>query len=314
MAEGVRAKYVFIQGPTACGKTQLTLELSQEFDCAIVNCDSLQVYEGLDIGSAKPTLQERSQRPHFLFDVLRAPQVMTAGLYFEKFKALKTHLAEFQVVFVVGGTGFYFRALEFGLFDIQETPQDLKDEIKRQLAEPGGPQALWAELEARDPSYAKKIHFQDQYRLGRALEIIRREGTSLSEIQERFKSQPRGLFLPQELLKINLRGERKDLESRVRQRTQSMLQRGVVEETQALLQRGLRAWPPLKSVGYRECVDFIDGKITSEGRLVEAIVLSTLQLAKKQRTWFQKQGGESVPSSSSSTEILKRIQNHLTLT
>jgi tRNA dimethylallyltransferase len=284
-------KVVFIVGTTASGKSELALQLAKKFSGAIVNCDSIQLYQHLDIGSAKPSRAERESVPHFLFDVVPEGQEITAGRYVELCeKTLRDIETKYPVAFVVGGTGFYFRALENGMYQVGAADAVTQSEIEEELSTEEGRRRLYAELCNKDPQAAQKIFPNDHYRLGRAIEIMRVHQKSLTEVRNQFEQQKRPFPYP--LLKLGIRLSRQDLEPRVSSRTQQMLTAGLVEEVRDLLQRNRADWAPLQSVGYRETVEFlqqrpqVDGQPMTQEQLQEKIIQNTLRLAKKQRTWF----------------------------
>lgn len=284
-------KVIFIVGPTASGKSGLALSLAKKFSGAIVNCDSIQLYQKVDIGSAKPTHDEMKMVPHVLFDFVSPPDEITAGeysrLFFSKLEELER---KFPYVFVVGGTGFYFQAIEKGMFPIGATDESVKEQVLIEMSEPGGPARLFSELRSRDPEKADKISPNDHYRLGRAIEMIRAHGRSVTEIEEEFRKFQAPFPYP--LLKIGIKIDREILRERVRLRTQEMLDRDWVGEVQDLLDEGLKDWAPLSSVGYREIVQFLEQKSDKNLKNLEDLIIqSTMQLAKKQRTWFQRDPG-----------------------
>ncbi len=278
-------KFVFVQGPTASGKSQLAIDLALENNGVIFNCDSVQLYKKVDIGAAKPSLEERRQVPHYLFDVVSPPDVMTAGQYREIFMETLQKIPEDKTIFVVGGTGFYFLALEKGLFEIDELSVEDKLQVEKELNTPGGPEKLLEEVRRQDPEHAQKLHINDTYRIGRAVEILRANPSRT--IGDMFEQKKQSKGLEGEIKKIGLKWEPANLENRIRARTRKMLQMGLIEETQGLLQEGLEDWAPLKSVGYKETVQFLKAEL-SRDELEEKITVSTRQLAKKQRTWFQR--------------------------
>ncbi len=277
----------FVVGPTASGKSALAMKWAQENQGAIVNCDSIQLYQGLDIGSAKPSQEDFSKVPHFLFDVVSKGSEITAGeytrLFFETVEKIKT---DFQNIYVVGGTGFYFQAIEKGMYDIGAADEKIKTQVEEELLTEEGAQKLYQELHAKDPEAAKKISPNDHYRLGRAIEIIRTHGKSVTDIKKAFaeKTKP----FPYPLKKWGIKLEKADLIPRVEKRTENMLEAGLIKEVENLIQEGFRDWSALQSVGYKECLEFVKGEISSEKELKEKIVMNTLRLAKKQRTWFQR--------------------------
>lgn len=278
---------IFVVGATATGKSEWALKLAQEFDGVIVNCDSVQVYKKLDIGSAKPSKQEQALVPHYLLDYVSAPEEMTAGNYSRDFYEALKSIPEEKPVFVVGGTGFYFMAIEKGMYPVIPVPPEIQQQVEEELQREEGTVRLHAEMMAADPEYGAKIHLSDRYRIGRAIELIRSQGKSVTEIQREFEAQ-RTPF-PYPLLKIGPHWEREVLRERIRVRVQRMLQAGLVAEVQGLLDEGLAAWAPMSSVGYKETLDFLKGTLNEE-QLFEEIVKNTHQLAKRQRTWFQRDG------------------------
>lgn len=282
---GKKNPVVFVVGSTATGKSEWALKLAQEFNGVIINCDSVQLYTKVDIGSAKPSKEEQSLVKHYLLDYVNPPEEVTAGNYARDFFQVMEQLPEGQPAFVVGGTGFYFMAIEKGMYPVMKIAPELKAQIEKELTEPGGSEKLHAELTKIDPEYAAKIHLADKYRIGRAIELIRSEGKSVTQIQKEFEAQREEFPFP--LLKIGPSWDRDLLRERIAKRTAIMLQRGLVEETKKLLDEGLESWAPLSSVGYKEAIECLKGEIPFND-LQEAITTSTAQLAKRQKTWFQR--------------------------
>ena len=280
-------KIIFLVGPTASGKSELALNWALQFQGAVINCDSIQVYQGLEIGSAKPSVNERSLCPHELFDYVPCGETITAGSFSRDFfEATEKLKGRVPVAFVVGGTGFYFQALEKGMYSIGPSNPEVQKLIEQELN--ADPAALYRELQEKDPVAARKISPADHYRIGRALEIIRTHGKTLTKIQQEFEEQ-RALF-PYPLLKLGIKASREDLAPRVLARTKSMLAKGLLAEVEGLLKAGFREWAPLESVGYKEAKDYLTGRSTAqnEEELEGLINTATFQLAKKQRTWFQR--------------------------
>lgn len=276
---------IFVVGATASGKSEWALNLAQQHQGVILNCDSIQLYQKVDIGSAKPTKNELSLVPHFLFDYVAPPEEMTAGNYTRDFYACIETLPEGRPVFVVGGTGFYFMAIEKGMYPVTQVSNEIKKQVELEVQTEGGIAILFKELADKDPEYAAKIHISDHYRLGRAIELIRSQGKSVTEIQREFAgAQPE---FPYPLLKMGPRWDREVLRQRIYLRSEKMIKNGLLAEVQALVKEGLEAWAPMNSVGYKECVQVLNGEISHE-QLLEKISLHTAQLAKRQRTWFQR--------------------------
>lgn len=276
-------KCIFVVGPTASGKSAWALEQAEKHKGSIVNIDSIQLYQDLLIGSAAPSQAEKSRVPHFLYNYVVAPNEMTAGGYVRDFHQMIETAPKFPL-FIVGGTGFYIQALEKGMFDIEPVPQVIRAAIENELAVEGA-EKLFAELQAGDPD--SKIHINDHFRLVRAVEILRHTGGIPSELKKT-AAENKNAF-PFEYIKVGFDFEKSAYEGPVRKRTTTMIESGIVEETRRFLDRGLSDWAPLRSVGYKETVEFLEnGK--SRAWLSEIINQSTMQLIKKQKTWFKRDG------------------------
>lgn len=275
-----RPRVIFVTGATATGKSDFALSVAAEVGAVIVNCDSVQVYQGPVIGSNGPSQAELQKAPHFLYSYVAAPREMSAGIFREDFMALlKTSPAE--RIFVVGGTGFYFQALEKGMFETPPVPDEISEEV-REISVTRGLDVLWQELHLHDPETAAQIKPTDSYRLCRAVELVR-SGVKPSEIRKQFQPEA----FPGPLLKTQIVVDRPRLRLRIRERTVKMLERGLLEETRGLLAAGPEDWAPLRAVGYKQAVAAL-----KEGRdqqwLVDEITLRTGQLAKRQERWFQR--------------------------
>jgi tRNA dimethylallyltransferase len=269
-------------GPTASGKTALALELAARTGAEIVSCDSMQVYRGLDIGTAKPTLEERARVPHHLIDVVAPDEPFSAGRYVELAdRAIAEVRGRGRPVLVVGGTGLYLRALRWGLFDAP--PRD--DELRARLTgeEARTPGALHARLAAVDPTSAARIAPRDLVRLVRALEVWELTGRPISEHHaehaptERHPMRVLVLDPPRELLARN-----------ILVRAQQMMDAGLKTEAAEAFARYGRDLPPLQALGYKEIGLWLDGKLP-ETELPSTIARATLQYARRQRTWFKKE-------------------------
>ncbi len=268
---------VAIVGPTASGKSALALGLAERFHGAILNADSIQVYRGFDIGSAKPDGDERARVPHELIDIVDADQEFTAAAWASMARDSLTRQTEAgRLPFVVGGTGFYFRALFEGLI---EAPG--KNEAVRTRLEALATGELTARLQAVDPVRASQIAPNDRFRLIRALEIWETSGRTPSEWAA---EQVRKAEF--DVLWIGISPPREELYRRIDRRVEAMWRAGWVDEVRALVERGYGATRAMDSVGYREVHAFLQGKIAEP----EAIALAqrrTRQYAKRQLTWFR---------------------------
>ena len=187
-----------------------------------------------------------------------------------------------RLLFAVGGSGFYIQALEKGMFEIDKSNPETEREVREFVAQEGLAKAH-ALLQELDPEYAKEVNPQDAYRITRGIVIIRDSGKKVSELRLNFKAKS----LPCPVLKIGFAPSREELLPRIEKRTEQMLQRGLLDEVKQLLAEGFAGWPPLNSVGYKECVEVLQGGI-AESELKQTIILKTMQLAKKQRTWFKR--------------------------
>lgn len=276
---------IFVVGSTASGKSDWALRMAQGTGGVIINCDSVQVYQKLDVGSAKPTKAEQALVKHYLLDYVPPGEEMTAGIYTRDFYSCMESIPSGVPVFVVGGTGFYFMAIEKGMYPVLPVPDEVKMKVAQELESFEGATKLYQELLAKDPEYGAKIHLSDHYRIGRAIELIRSQGKSVTQIQSEFAQTQQKFPFP--LLKIGPVWDREVLKERIRVRTQKMLAAGLVDEVRSLLDEGLEFWAPMSSVGYKETISFLKNEI-KEADLGDLIAQNTRQLAKRQRTWFQR--------------------------
>ncbi|WP_413578773.1 tRNA (adenosine(37)-N6)-dimethylallyltransferase MiaA [Bdellovibrio sp. HCB290] len=276
---------IFVVGSTATGKSEWALKLAQEFKGVIINCDSVQCYSHVQIGAAKPTPEELQLVPHYLVSYVTPPEESTAGSYCRDFSEVMEKIPDGTPVFVVGGTGFYFMAIEKGMYPVTEVSEEMKAQVEREMSLPEGPAKLYAELTQVDPEYAAKINIADHYRIGRGIELIRTQGKGVTQIQKEFDEQKTPFAYP--LLKIGPEWDREVLRERIALRSHKMLKDGLVDEVEKLLDLGLDKWAPLSSVGYKETIEFVRGHI-NEDQLLEQITTNTRQLAKRQKTWFQR--------------------------
>lgn len=274
--------FVLIVGPTASGKSALGATLAAKYNGAILNCDSLQFYKRLDVGTAKPSPQDRAAVPHLLFDIAGPGEVLTAGDFRRLALAELDRELPHRPVFGVGGSGFYIQALEKGVYDLPKPRVEIEAAVRLRLQEEGLA-ALYNELKIRDPEYGNRLNPHDAYRITRALIIIEDSGKTVTEVRRAFQPQP----FPFPLLKLGLDPGRSDLRARIESRTAKMLSAGLVDEARELLAEGWEDWPPLKSVGYKECLLFLGGEI-GLSQLPGLISEKTMQLSKRQRTWFKR--------------------------
>jgi tRNA dimethylallyltransferase len=281
----VAAPLVAIVGPTASGKSALALRLARERSGEIVSCDSLQVYRGLDVGSAKATSAERAAIPHHLLDVADPGEVFSAADYARLARAaLDGVRGRGRLPIVAGGTGLYLRALLVGLFEGPPRDEPLRRRLEA-LGDRFGDERLHRLLRRVDPAAAGRIGPRDRVRVVRALEVYRATGRPISEEQRRGAEPLRGY----RTLIVGLDPGRAALRAAIEARTRQMLEQGLIEEVQGLLSRGTDPLArPLRAIGYRQALSVLRGEMTLEDA-ERAIVTATLRFAKRQMTWFRHQ-------------------------
>ncbi len=275
-----RSPVVFLMGPTGAGKTATVFALSRLLAIDVVSVDAAQIYRGLDIGTAKPSLAELRALPHHLIDIRSVAESYSAAAFCADARRL-IHAAwrRGRVPVLVGGSSFYFRALEQGLPDIPPADERLRASLLKKLADEGLA-ALYAELVERDPRRASAIAPTDPQRIVRALEIVRTVG----QVPEKTVSTP----WPYPVLKFAISPrDRAELHRRIGQRFRRMLTRGMIEEAAWLFGQGLSPGAPaLRLVGYRQVGEYLRDKIPYNA-LVEQGSAATRQLAKRQLTWLR---------------------------
>ncbi len=299
---------VVLLGPTAVGKTALSLELAERFDGEIVGADSRQVYKGMDIGTAKPTPAEQARVPHHLIDFRAPDQPLTlAEFQTLAYAAIDAIHARGHVPFLVGGTALYVRAVVEGL-RIPEVPPDpaLRAQLEAELAEQGR-DALFARLARLDPRTAAVIDGQNPRRVLRALEIFLITGQSKVDLEG---AQPP----PYAILQIGLDRPREDLYARIDARVDAMIEEGLVEETARLLAAGYApTLPAMTSLGYREIAAYLAGEMTLDAA-VERIKHETHRFVRHQYTWFRRMAGVhwvDVTRADAADEVVTKVADFL---
>ena len=275
-----------ILGPTGTGKSQLALALAKRFGAEIVNFDSIQVYRRLDIGSAKVPPAERGSIPHHLIDVVDIDQELTAGAYSRLAReAILTVQRNQRLPILVGGTGFYLRALLDGLSPAPERNERLRARLSHVLARRPG--ALHRFLRRYDPAAAKRIHPNDRQKLIRAVELSLLTRQTVSKVQ----SLPRNSLQGAAILKFGLAPQKPLLHKHLNERSAWMFRNGLLAETQTILDAGFSpSSKPLQALGYRQAVGVITGSLPLEDAIRECQT-KTRQYAKRQMTWFRKERG-----------------------
>ena len=275
-------KLLIICGPTASGKSDLALRLAHELDAEIINADSMQIYRGMDIGTAKPTPEQRRDIPHHLIDVADPDQPFSAADFAAAADyAIKDVTERGKRVIVVGGTGLYIRALLKGLVDSPSGAGEIRQALQQEARDLGN-EAMLEKLRLVDPELAGRIHPNNLVRIIRALEVHRLTGVTLSHYQ-----QDHGFSAKRyESLQIGIRVERQELYRRIETRVDRMLEQGLLEEVKHLLASGYGPESKaMRAIGYKEAVAFLSGEYSLE-EAAKLIKRDTRRYAKRQLTWF----------------------------
>lgn len=314
-----------IAGPSASGKSALALELAKSWQATgrpveILCADSITIYRGCDIGSAKPTPDEQKQIPHRLLDLRNPDQDFTAADFVREADPIIQNLeAQNGLALLVGGTGFYLRALFQGMTEEDDVANAASEIYKEQLLErlaSDGAEKLHEEMLALDPALSGKIHVNDHYRVIRALQAMKATGKRWSLLNDEARARPPRYpnihFFCLEL-------PRPVLQERMKLRSQKMLEAGLLAEVETLLKSYSPECKALQSVGYRECLEYL-GLTTPIGpapktqdELADKITQSTLRLAKRQMTWFRGETRVEWLRSSDPADFLPTLRERLLL-
>ncbi len=306
----IKYPVLVLVGPTAIGKTDLSLDLARTFNGEIISMDSMQVYRHMDIGTAKVTDKERDNIPHHLIDIVDPDKSYDAHRFTQDtLEALEEINNRQKLPIITGGTGLYLKALVEGLFDsISEYP-DLREHFKGELDRLGSSK-LHEHLSAIDGISASKIHINDTQRLLRALEIYHGTGVPWSEHLLLQKENKNTTWFTS-LLQIGLSCKRKVLYERINRRTSIMINNGLIEEVKQLLLLGYSAdLKSMSSIGYRHAVNFIN-KIWSRGKMEEILARDTRRYAKRQYTWFSKNKNIHWHEVADSDKIMRQVEHWL---
>jgi tRNA dimethylallyltransferase len=279
---------VVILGPTASGKTALSLALAESLAKKsageIVNCDSVAMYREFDIGTAKPSAAERARAPHHLVDCVDPTDYVTAGAYARQAREILTEIAARQhVPIVVGGTGLYLRALLEGLFAGPERSEELRERL-RERASVRGSDYLHRILKRLDQDSAEKIHANDVPKLIRAIEVCLASRQKMTDLWQQGRDPLQGF----RIVRLGLAPDRAALYARINQRAARMFEDGLVEETRRLLEKYGAAVRPLASLGYKQAVQVLRGELSRE-QAVTAAQQAHRNYAKRQMTWFRRE-------------------------
>jgi tRNA dimethylallyltransferase len=283
---------IFIAGPTAVGKSEIVLRVAEQLGGEIISADSMQVYRGLDIGTAKPLAADRARVPHHLIDICELTEAFDAAQFVRRAqKAVEEIQARARVPIFCGGTGLYFKAFLSGLGEAPAANPELRAELEAISFE-----SLLRELRERDPAAYEKIDKQNPRRVVRAVEVIRLTGKKFSEQRAEWKvgSSRCDDRAAQRAVSTKIKfycftRSPADLHARINARVDTMFARGLVDETRELFKRGLEQnQTAMQAIGYRQVVEHLRGE-RSLAETIEQVKIRTRQFAKRQLTWFRRQ-------------------------
>jgi len=294
---------ILLIGPTAVGKTELSLQLAERLNGEIVSADSRLFYRGMDIGTAKPTLQERARVPHHLIDVADPDEIWSLAVFQQKATEIIAYIhTRGKLPFLVGGTGQYVRAVTEGWTPPEVKPDErLRAELEK-MKEERGVDWLHEKLQTLDPIAAKKIDARNVRRTIRALEVILTTGKLFS--QQRGQSDS-----PYNLLTIGLKRPREELYQRVDKRIEAMFAAGLVEEVKGLLGKGYSPdLPTMSAIGYRECIQVLNGQLSVEQAKVE-MRRATRVFVRRQANWFKEDDPDIHWFYAGETNLVELVEN-----
>lgn len=277
-----REKLVVILGPTAVGKTAMSIQLAKRFSGEIISGDSMQIYRGMDIGTAKITKEEMEGIPHHLIDIKNPDESFSAYEFQQLVRRKITEITtRNSLPMIVGGTGLYIQSVIYDYQFIDDSRNEtIRNELYKRL-ENEGIEPLYAELKKIDPQAAENIHPNNERRVIRALEIYYTTGETMTERKEK---QQRELLY--DVVLIGLTMDRDVLYKRINKRVDLMVEQGLVEEAKSFYDKGLRNVQSTQAIGYKELFDYFDGNITLD-EAIDQIKKNTRHFAKRQLTWFR---------------------------
>ena len=278
-----KPKVIVICGPTASGKTSLSISLAKKINGEIVSCDSMQIYKEMDIGSAKPTVEEMQEIKHYLVDFVSPEKRYSVSEYKEDAsKAIEEIINKGKTPIIVGGTGLYLNSL---IYNIQYNEMEVDLNYRRELekeAEEYGLEVLYNRAKEIDPEAMEKVSANDKKRITRVLEIYNATGRNKTELEKKSRKEVSYNYL---IFGINM--ERSILYDRINKRVDIMLEQGLIEEVKNLINKYSNMPTAMQGLGYKEVKEFLDGNIRKE-EMIEKIKMETRRYAKRQITWFKR--------------------------
>ena len=277
-----KQKLLVIIGPTAVGKTKLSIEMAKRYHGEIISGDSMQIYRGMDIGTAKIKTDEMEGVPHHLIDIRDPDESFSVAEFQQLVRAKIREIAQKgKLPIIVGGTGLYIQSV---IYDYQFSDAAADEEFRHKLEERAkdiGNEALYQELKKLDPESAEQIHPNNVRRVIRAFEIYHCTGKTMSEYQ---KVQTPDLLYRTALVGLTM--EREMLYNRINERVEMMMEEGLLDEVKGLYEKGLRACQSIQAIGYKEIYEYLDSRMTLDAA-VENLKQNSRRYAKRQLTWFR---------------------------
>lgn len=278
-----KPKVIVICGPTASGKTSLSISLAKKINGEIVSCDSMQIYKEMDIGSTKPTVEEMQEIKHYLVDFVSPEKRYSVSEYKEDAsKAIEEIINKGKTPIIVGGTGLYLNSL---IYNIQYNEMEVDLNYRRELekeAEEYGLEVLYNRAKEIDPEAMEKVSANDKKRITRVLEIYNATGRNKTELEKKSRKE-----VPYNYLIFGINMERSILYDRINKRVDIMLEQGLIEEVKNLINKYSNMPTAMQGLGYKEVKEFLDGNISKE-EMIEKIKMETRRYAKRQITWFKR--------------------------
>jgi tRNA dimethylallyltransferase len=302
-------KLVIIAGPTASGKTQVSIDIAKGLEAQIISADSMLIYKRMNIGTAKPNRQEMQGIEHHLIDIVEPWETYTVSDYENDALSIINKIYDNNSTpLICGGTGFYINALINGTFSTPAPSPEVRKKLNEDLKNGKTLKQLHSDLKKIDPQTASRVHENDSYRIFRALEVYYSTGKSMSYFRSIHETAKNTRFKP---LIIVLSPEKGILKERIKKRTTKMFQDGLLKEVKELLDAGCsKELKPMKSIGYKQAIEHLEGLMSLE-EAMENIIKETTALAKRQITWFKKRDHTKWIDPTAIKDIQKEIKNFL---